>query len=190
MKKNFFALVGAVVVMPFIVANVAAAPGDPKVIVNGGTINFTGTVVNAACAVSASSTQMNVVMGQVRVASLDKGIGTQSVSRVPFQITLTDCDTTISQNASTTFNATLDPGMSDNTAAKPANGNGVASGVGLQIFDITGKPVTFNARTATTALTTQTNQLMFEAGFVSTVSQGNITPGDATTIVNFDVNYF
>ncbi|MBS7560113.1 fimbrial protein [Pseudomonas sp. RC4D1] len=187
MRKNFIALFGAVAVMPFIVANVEAA--DP-ITVNGGTIHFAGTVVNAACAVSASSTQMNVVMGQVRVASLDKGIGTQSVSRTPFQITLTDCDTLVSKNASATFNATLDTRITDNTAAKAGIGNGVAYGVGLQIFDITGKPVTFNARTASTALTTQTNQLMFQAGFVSTVSQGEITPGDASTAVNFDVNYF
>ncbi|MBJ2097896.1 fimbrial protein, partial [Serratia ureilytica] len=72
--------------------------------VPGGTVHFTGQIVNAACAVSAGSTDQTVNLGQYRTANF-KAVGDYS-GAVPFKIQLQDCDTSVSTQASVAFSGT------------------------------------------------------------------------------------
>ena len=65
MKLN---IIGASVVSALLFS-AAASAADP-VIVNGGTVHFTGELVNAACAVSTESSNQTVELGQYRTAKL------------------------------------------------------------------------------------------------------------------------
>lgn len=153
--------------------------------VNGGVINFTGDVVSAACAVSPNSTSMSVNMGQVRIADFGSVAGTESASKTPFVIQLDDCDTTTSTTASVSFNGVVFP--SNPNALAAGQGPGAATGVGIQIFDKSGKKVTFNSASDAVTLTDGTNYIPFQAGFVST--SDSPTPGNANTSAIFQVTY-
>ncbi|AIC22578.1 hypothetical protein EY04_27820 [Pseudomonas chlororaphis] len=183
MNKKTLALCAITLAAPLGMANAAT-------VVPGGTIQFKGTVVNAACAVDATSTALTVIMGQVRVAALDKGLGTQSSARTPFDIILDDCDTSISGNASVSFTGVTAQGQP--TMAVAGIGGNASSGVGLQIFDATGQAIVLDgaAESVSTALNPGQNTLKFQAGHVSLSPQGGILPGDASANIDFKVRYF
>lgn len=198
MNKKVLALCGIALVGP--IGTVSAAPGDGTF---GGRIQFVGTVVNAACAVEASSTNMTVVMGQIRTATIDKGVGKQSDARIPFEIVLGDCDPSVSESAAVSFYGVLD--STDTTGAvKPGTalvagiGTDSSNGVGLQIFDA-GRAgaggtdaVVIDNVTPTTPLKLNPGQnaLKFQVGYVSLVEQGLVEAGDASASVNFNMHYF
>ena len=58
---------------------------------SGGTVNFSGTVVTSACAISAGSANIDVDMGEVRTATL-KTAGSEASTAKAFAITLEDCE--------------------------------------------------------------------------------------------------
>lgn len=68
---------------------------------------FQGTVIDAACAVDDNSIEQTVTMGQVRTARFGTAgsvtIGTAANQKVPFSISLKDCDSTVASNASLTL---------------------------------------------------------------------------------------
>ncbi|MDI4516531.1 fimbrial protein, partial [Escherichia coli] len=64
--------------------------------VSGGTVNFTGQVVNAACSVSADSIDQTVTLSQVRTSKLTAA-GMVANQKEDFSIKLEDCDTTVRQ---------------------------------------------------------------------------------------------
>jgi len=103
MKKAFMvkSVVLAMVMAGGISSAMAATSGSSST-VNGGTVEFKGSVVDAACAVTADTTNQVVNMGQVRLAAFT---GKDSVAnqKTPFTIKLADCDTTIASQASVTF---------------------------------------------------------------------------------------
>lgn len=66
--------------------------------VTGGTVNFVGQVVDAACSVSADSVDQTVTLGQVRASKLTEA-GMVANQKEDFTIKLEDCDTQTSQNA-------------------------------------------------------------------------------------------
>ena len=92
MKLN---IIGASVVSALLFS-AAASAADP-VIVNGGTVHFTGELVNAACAVSTESSNQTVELGQYRTAKLAAS-GDLSTP-VPFKIKLVDCDPAVATTA-------------------------------------------------------------------------------------------
>jgi major type 1 subunit fimbrin (pilin) len=197
MNKKVLALCGLALLAPM--GMVAA---DTVTIGNAGVIQFTGRLVNAACAVEQSS--ISVVMGQVRTAqfaALDGGIGaagTPSKTRVPFDIVLNDCDPNVSGNASISF-STIVENEPDITSLAGSDtfiiagiGSDSSSGVALQIFDLTGNPVVVNgvAQSVTKVLSPGQNTLSFDAGYISVLPSNEILAGDASANVDFAVNYF
>ncbi|MQB15124.1 type-1 fimbrial protein subunit A [Pseudomonas lactis] len=177
MNKGISAFCGAALAMSCGIASAAVTP------VTGGTIKFTGSVVNAACAVSAASSQLTVNMGQVRLASFT-GQGVEA-SRTPFTIELLDCDTAISQTASIKFQATA---SSNPQAFDAGMGSGRAQGIGLQIRDQNGVVVTPNTGiSAQTQLIPGRNILPFQVNYISLVAA--VEAGDASANIDFVVNY-
>lgn len=157
--------------------------------VTGGTVHFTGQIVNAACAVSADSVDQTVKMGQFRTANFT-AVGTRS-NAVPFTIKLEDCDSSISTTAATSFYGSLD--AVDPTVLTISNvaggAAGSASGVGIEIADHTGKVLKPDGSVFSTAqnLVDGSNVLSFTARYKST--RASVTPGAADADATFKMQY-
>jgi len=151
--------------------------------VTGGTVNFEGSVVDAACAVSADSIDQTVQMGQVRTAALaDAGA---TASSVPFNITLEDCDSTVSSSAAVTFSGVAS--ADDATVLAAGQGSGAAQNVAIKIYDNSGSAVNLGELSATTTLLDGTNTLPFVAKYFTPV--GSATAGDASAQATFTMTY-
>lgn len=157
--------------------------------VYGGSIHFTGRIVNAACAVSANSTNQTVELGQYRTARF-AAVGDYS-GRVPFNITLEDCDTSVSTTAAVAFNGAAD--QVDNTLLSVSNATGgaagVASGVGIEIRDHLDKVLKPDGASFSTpfSLVDGKNVLYFTARYKSTLKA--VTPGAADADATFVMQY-
>ncbi len=157
--------------------------------VTGGTVHFTGRIVNAACAVSADSTGQTVNMGQYRTAFFDaKG---KKSGNVPFSIKLVDCDTTIVKTAKFAFSGPRD--QTDTTLLRvhsgPSTNAVTASGVGIEISDSAGTVVTPDGAAFSKAETIidGNNTINFIARYKSTAAA--VTAGQAYADANFVVSY-
>ncbi|TCM65169.1 major type 1 subunit fimbrin (pilin) [Acinetobacter calcoaceticus] len=167
------------------VAFAADTPKDP-VTVNGGTIKFTGEIVNAACAVNTQSANQTVDLGQHRTAAL--AIKGDKTPVVPFKIALEDCDPTVSATASVAFygKATADGALLEVSSA--GSNSPAAENVGIQITDFSNKVLGFTGTDFSTAKTLNAgkNELGFTAQYVAT---GTATPGRADAEATFVVKY-
>jgi len=173
-----------------------AAPN--KVSVDGGQINFVGSVVAAPCVVDNDTSSQTVNLGQVSAKALSQK-GSKGAS-VPFNINLVGCDLSVADNgnpeeaASYTKASIVFKGLStsdDNTLALLANGSGdtVAQGVGIQIFQNDNMPVNINGTTeaGSTELQNGKNVIPFSASYVATGP--NVIAGNANAVVSFRINY-
>ncbi|MCX5469034.1 type 1 fimbrial major subunit FimA [Acinetobacter nematophilus] len=166
--------------------SVSAFAADP-VTVKGGTVNFTGELVNAACAVSTASSNQTVSLGQYRTARLAKA--GDKTAPVPFSIKLSDCDPTVQKTAAIAFQGTAAEGGTNLLGLSASSANGtVAKNVGLQITDHTAKAlgITGAAFSTPQALLDGENALQFNAYYVAT---GIATAGDANASATFTVKY-
>ncbi|HEJ7138547.1 TPA: type 1 fimbrial major subunit FimA [Serratia marcescens] len=158
-------------------------------IVTGGTVHFTGEIVDAACAVSADSVDQTVKMGQYRTKLLE-GKGTYSTA-VPFTIKLEDCDTEVSKNASVAFygNQAADDATVLAVSNTSGGAAGAANGVGIEIRDYTDKVVEPNGNVFSTAqkLVDGSNVLSFSARYKSTAA--TVSPGAANADATFKMQY-
>ncbi|MFH7826427.1 fimbrial protein [Kluyvera chengduensis] len=155
--------------------------------VTGGSVHFTGSVVNAACAVAQDSVNKTVDMGQVRLAAFGEQpvAGTAANQKTPFSITLTDCDTQVSTEATVTFNGAAaegSAGVLDNMA-----GAGGAQGVGVQIYDTDGTALDLGKASKAATLIDGDNVMSFSADYVSTSS--TLTAGNVDATATFNVTY-
>jgi type 1 fimbria pilin len=152
--------------------------------VSGGTINFEGQVVDAACSVSAGSANQTVTMGQVRSAKLDT-VGATSGQKTAFTIDLEDCDTTVSQNAAVTFTGQEDstqPGVLANTA-----GSGAATNVALQLYGPDGNKLDLTQESSAVTLIDGSNSLPFSVDYVATAD--GVTAGNVAATATFSLHY-
>ncbi|CAI1617956.1 Type-1A pilin [Serratia quinivorans] len=169
------------------------------VTVPGGTLNFVGTVVDAACAVSAGQggTSSTVQMGQVTLRSMGTTTaavppatttytaGTRANITQPFKITLSACDTTTQKNAAITFKGT--PSIGNTKALSVSTGAGSAQGIGLQIYGADGAAIDLGTASPTVVLNDGENSLDFSADYITTTT----TPkaGQANATATFTVTY-
>ncbi|QEZ92440.1 MULTISPECIES: type 1 fimbrial major subunit FimA [Proteus] len=167
----------------------ASSLATAATVVNGGKINFTGQIVNAACAVSAKSMNQTINIGQYRTAQFD--VVGKTVGDTNFSIDLADCDTTVAKNASASFSGVSD--ANDKTILAVSNittgGSGAATGVGIELIDHTGKVLTPDGSVFSTAkqLINGANTLDFVARYKSTLD--TVTPGHADANVTFKMQY-
>jgi len=174
-------------------ATYAAAPD--AVSVDGGKINFTGSVVAAPCAVDNSSDGQTVSLGQIATNQLvSKGA---TGSAVPFTIKLIGCDlspqagavddTSDYTKASITFSGST---VDATTLQVTANGAGQqpAKNVGIQIMQANkAVNVDGSASTETQNMIAGVNEIPFTATYVAT--DASVTAGSANSSVNFKINY-
>ena len=162
MKKAFMvkSVVLAMVMAGGISSAMAALPtSGSSSTVQGGTVEFKGSVVDAACAVTADTSNQIVNMGQVRLAALT---GKDSVAnqKTPFSIKLADCDT---------------------------SGAGSAAGVGIQIYDKDGSALDLGTASQAVTLIDGDNTLNFSADYYQTADTA--TAGSVDTTATFNVTY-
>ncbi|HFZ8995705.1 TPA: fimbrial protein [Citrobacter freundii] len=186
MNKTF-AVKGLALALMMVGGSAMAAGASGATSVSGGSVHFTGSVVDAACAVSQDSVDQTVTLGQVRLAAFGDtpAPGVAAGQKVPFNITLSDCDTSVSSQASITFNgnqAEGQAGVLDNTA-----GVGSAQGIGIQIYDNDGSALPLGQASKGTTLIDGTNTLNFSADYITTAS--TVTAGNVDTTATFNVTY-
>lgn len=166
------------------------------VTVDGGKINFTGSVVAAPCAVDTSTNGQTVALGQIATNQLAKKGATGSA--MPFTIKLIGCDlspqtgaadgTSNYTKASIQFSGST---IDSDTLALTADGAGQqsAQNVGIQIFQNNSVvKVDGSADTTSQNIIAGENELPFSATYVAT-SESAVTAGTANGSVNFKVNY-
>lgn len=160
---------------------VAAMAADQ---VDGGTVNFNGSVVTAACAVSSDSTSLNVDMGQVRAATLAEA-GSEAATGKAFAIKLTDCDATAHTGVSVTFSGTTNP---TETTSLQAGANGsTAQNVAIRLYDASGNAVNIGTASDVITLRNGDNTLNFSAKYAS--PEGGATAGDASAVATYTLTY-
>jgi type 1 fimbria pilin len=182
MKKSLLAML--VMTSALVGVNAANAAEPASVTVNGGTVKFEGTVVDAACAVSNESINQTVILDQVRTVRLATA-GTAAGQQKDFNIKLLDCDTTVSQNASVTFNGQAD----GTTATALANtaGAGAAKNVALQLYGPDGKVLAVGDESSTITLVDGTNVIPLSVDYVATAAAA--TAGSVAATATFNVTY-
>ncbi|PJE88314.1 hypothetical protein CU280_09240 [Yersinia mollaretii] len=154
----------------------------------GGTINFTGNAVNAACAVSAKSSNQTIDMGQVRLAELDGGANKLSSAKTAFTIILDQCDTNVASQVGVLFTGSVANANQEVLAAGMGATSTAATGIGIQITDPNGDTVKFDgSANSNFTLIGVTNVLTYFAQFISTAT--TVTDGNTNATMTFSVTY-
>ena len=165
----------------------AGAAQADAVSVTGGTVHFEGKLINAACAVSTTSADQTVQLGQYRTATFTKVGDTSTL--VPFKIVLTDCDPAVAETAAVAFTGQVD--ATNNTLLAIASGdNGsTAKGVGIEILDNNSNPLKPDGVVTSVAqkLVEGENTLRFSARYKATAA--TTSPGQANADATFIMNY-
>jgi len=164
---------------------------------SGGTVNFNGSVVTSACAISAGSANIDVDMGEVRAATLSAA-GSEASTAKAFSIMLEECEIADTSGSteenpiaattvSVTFSGTPDSADASSLAAGANGGSASAQNVAIRLYDEQGNVVPLGEPAAAIVLRTGANTLNFSAKYYS--PQGNATAGDASAIATYTVTY-
>lgn len=173
----------AMVVTALLAGGVMSA-AQADVTVNGGTINFKGEVVNAACAVSADSVDQTVTLGQVRTVRLATA-GSAANQKEAFNIKLEDCDTTVATSAAVIFNGQEDANVAG-TLANTA-GAGAASHVALQLYGPDGNKLAIGDTSSKVTLIDGSNVIPLSVDYIATDAAA--TPGNVAAVATFNMVY-
>ena len=195
MNKKYIA-VGILSALGLFASVANAADGDPEttpttpegktaLIVNGGSVHFTGEVTNGACAVNANSTNLTVPLGQVKAEDLKEAksfSGSQG-----FTLQLDNCAAEIYKTAAISFSGIT---LEDNkdVLALQGSASGTAKNIGIQILDNNGKAMAVDGSQWSNAqeLTQGTHQFAFQARYYSL---GNPVAGSANADASFRIQY-
>lgn len=186
MKKQALALFAASIIASATCASVQAASTASTLTVNGGNIQFKGSVVDAPCAVALESEDQIVHIEQVTLKSLGKKDEVSGQAQ-QFYVYLTNCDVSTYTNAAITFSGQSDaasPGALANTA-----GSGGAVGVALRLFGPDGKKLDVNSGTAsgTVPLSTGENTIPMSVDYLTTADTP--TAGSVEALATFQIIY-
>ncbi|HBE9078759.1 fimbrial protein [Serratia fonticola] len=173
MKKNLIAV--AVLASSAFAVSAFAADGQ---------VNFTGSIIDAACTVTNSvSNPLEVKLGQVSKTAFTQAGDTAAATK--FTLKLTNCPTTVS-TATIKFDGTSVNG--DNSVLALTDVSGVATGVGIQLSDDANTVLPlFTASKAYALSSTADNNLDFVARYIAT--SDSVTAGPADSMASFTVNY-
>ncbi len=163
-----------------------AAAVSQAVLAEDGRIQFNGEIVDAPCSVSPNAANLVVPLGKVSRASMDGAAGKHSTP-AQFEIQLTDCSAS-AKGASVTFSGTPDSIGTDLLAISNSGGlSASATGVAVEIRDAEHAKIALGSASPKYFLGVGSNNLRFEAAYVSTGA--SVTPGPANATAQFTVNY-
>lgn len=149
---------------------------------NGGKVNFTGEIIEAACSITAPTVEQTVDLGKVATAALKNG-GTSTP--VPFQIDLELCD--VSGLTNKTVTATW-AGTANTLDTTLWGITGNASGAGIALRDAANKEIKPGDTSSATTLVDGSNTIAMSA-FLRGDGSADIVPGTFTATANFALNY-
>ncbi len=167
-------------------ASAGAFAAASSTTVAGGTVHFTGEVVDAACTVDTGSQDQTVPLGQVKAASL--AASGDVANPTQFNITLDDCSTEVAQTAAVSFTGAADSTDPTALSVSSITTPGIAAtNVGIQILS-NGKVMTPDGTSTSDPVTLidGTNTIPLTAQFVA---MGQATAGAADADATFNVTY-
>ncbi|CAI1890502.1 MULTISPECIES: fimbrial protein [Serratia] len=152
----------------------------------GGSVTFTGSIIDAPCSIQPGDTNQTVNLGQVSNTQLANG---GSSTPENFEIKLQGCTITTAKTVTTTF-----------TGMEGANGllgmTGTAKGASIAITDGTGGVVKLNQASKPQGLQNDNNTISFSAYLVGDGKEAGeggkdipIVPGDFKSVANFTLAY-
>lgn len=180
--------------LAFSSASMAAdEPVTPSFDVSTGTVDFTGSIVNTPCAITATNQNLKVDLGNVRASDFAGGKGTLGGgSATQFTIVLSNCTVTATPYLATvtfgglgadTAKSSLAVGAGQDTSGQPT-----ATGVGIQIVDGNSqKPLSLDVASSPVKITQTEMHLPFAAQYISVAD--TVTPGLANGHADFTVAY-
>ncbi|MFU0882196.1 fimbrial protein [Kluyvera cryocrescens] len=155
-----------------------------NVTVPGGGMRFQGEIVAESCSVDAGDRLMTVNMGQISSQRF-RAAGEDS-SPVPFDIHLLDCSTAVSQHVGVSFHGVADG--KDPDVLSVGEGTGIATGIGVALFDSDGSQIPVNGSpTRWAKIYDGPTTLHFVAKYRSTERQ--VTGGIANAQAWFSLTY-
>lgn len=151
-------------------------------------LRVTGTIISESCEVDTSSQEQSVSLGEFDSSDFPS-MGATS-AWVPFNITLKNCSKAI--NGTKIWFSGLADTDNPNLLALSDTGRGtestLATGLGVEIMDASQVIVPINnTESSTYPLQTGDNELTFNLRYKST--RQDVTPGDATAVMYFDLLY-
>lgn len=150
----------------------------------GGNLRFQGVVIAEACSVAAEDRLMTVKMGQV-ASHRFHAVGEES-NPIAFDIHLEDCSTAVSQQVGVSFQGVADG--KDPNVLSVGEGAGIATGIGIALFDDQGSLIPLNQPPVRWArLHEGPTTLHFAAKYRSTSRQ--VTGGTANAQAWFALTY-
>lgn len=132
----------------------------PALAENTTNVYFKGEIVESACGLSPDSIDQTIQLGQ-QPTHIFKAKGDRSTP-VPFQVKLTDCDTTVATKAEFTFDSNPD------TTGDLFSVEGGATGVGVRILH-DGNPIDNGDVAASNVIVDGTNIASFSAAYEANV---------------------
>lgn len=183
MNKPILALVVAVMSAGAQMSAFAELPDVTSTTVTGGTVNFVGQVVDAACSVSADTVDQTVTLGQVRAVKLTAA-GMVANQKEKFDIKLEDCDPSVKQNAAVIFNGQQDANLAGSLANTA--GAGSATNVALQLYGPDGQVLNIGDTSSSITLNTGENVVPLSVDYIAT---GEATAGNVTATATFSMVY-
>ncbi|CAO97914.1 type 1 fimbrial minor subunit FimI [Erwinia tasmaniensis] len=124
-----------------LLAPLSMAGNKWNVTLPGGQMRFQGELIAEACTVDIGDRQLIVHMGQVS-SNRFKAVG-DDADPVPFTLHLQDCNTNVSERVGIVFHGVADGKNPD--VLSVGEGEGTATGVGIALFDDTGKMIPVNS---------------------------------------------
>ncbi|MFO6296575.1 fimbrial protein [Rahnella selenatireducens] len=150
-----------------------------------GTISFTGSVTDTACAMDIGATnELTVAMGSVAKTAFT-GVGS-TASATEFDIKVKDCPAT-AKTATVKFDGTTYSGDNAVLALDTPETGTAATGVGIQIKDSAQKVVPLFTASSSYTLAEGANTLPFVASYIQ--KEATVVSGVANATAQFTLNY-
>lgn len=150
--------------------------------VTGGTINFTGKVVDASCTVSTGSSTQTITMEPVSTTRLKVVGDTANPTDVP--IVLEECNTNTSNTVQVLFSGNSVSG--DSTVLSLTDNGNSAKQVGIKLYDSENNEIKLDEMTSPFSLTTGETTLNFTAKYYAL---GQAEAGDVNATATFTMIY-
>jgi major type 1 subunit fimbrin (pilin) len=190
-KGNDMSFNKSAVCLTLVMAGFASsAMADSAYDTSNGTVDFTGSITNTPCAISASNQNLKVDLGAVKSSVFTKKGDTSTAQ--PFSIVLSNCtvDRTTPFEATVSFNGagadTAKTSLAVN-AGSDTTGQAIATGVGIQILDNTQTGLPLNTDTTAIKITETEMILPYSARYISIAD--SVTAGLANGHTDFTVTY-
>lgn len=150
-----------------------------------GQVKFTGSITDVACTVTNNpSAPLDVKLGEYGTNEFSGA--DQLTAKLSFKLGLTNCPATI-KTAAVTFDGVPDTANSGLLKVEGAEGDDVADGVAIALFDKAGKALPLNTASDSYDIVEGANELTFMAAYQSTAE--SVTPGSANGTANFSIVY-